>query len=208
MKLSATILIADDHPLLLEGTKQFLEINLHRVVETAADGNSAYNKILQCQPDIAILDFDMPVLNGLEIAKIVKSKNITTKIIILTLHKQEAILKEVGTYIEGYITKDTALKELQTCILQVLQNKTYVSPKLNNYTFSKNNSNILTSLTASELKILKHLSENLSSAEIADILFISKRTVEKHRSNIIKKLGLESKQNTLFVWLKDHPNLF
>jgi len=208
MIISANILIADDHPLLLKGTQDFLGKNLHKVVATASDGNSAYNKIVMYKPEIAILDFDMPILNGLEVAKNIKIKEIPTKIIILTLYKQEAILNEVGQLIEGYITKDSALEELQICIDELLQNKTYVSPKIRETTLLKSTPEIIQRLTATEIKILKQLAKNLSSAEIADLLFISKRTVEKHRSNIIKKLEIKGKQNALFVWLKDNQSIF
>ena len=105
-------------------------------------------------------------------------------------------------------TKLDRIQELQICIDQVLQNKTYISPKLQETEFLTSKPEIIQRLTATEIKILKQLAKNLSSAEIADILFISKRTVEKHRSNIIKKLEIQGKQNALFAWLKDNATLF
>ncbi|WP_299779873.1 response regulator transcription factor [uncultured Formosa sp.] len=208
--MSTTIILADDHPLLLNGTKEFLEKKWFKVIDTATDGNSAYNKIVELKPDIAILDFDMPKLNGLEIAQEIKRKNLATKVVILTLHKQEAILKQIGETIHGYITKDSALEELESCLESLKNNTNYIGEKLKNNTHFKTNLDTnLNKLSATELKILKYLDKNLTSTQIAEELFISKRTVEKHRSNIIKKLEIDTtNQNALFIWLKNHPNTF
>ena len=205
-----TILLADDHPLLLNGTRDFLKKKGYHVIATAKNGNEAYNCILKEQPDIAILDFDMPKLNGLEIALEVKKNKLITKIIILTLHKQESILNEIGHSIHGYITKDSAMEELEQCIDALKKKTTFISAKLKNTIhFDVSINNNINQLSITELKILKYLNKNLNSTQIAEELFISKRTVEKHRSNIIKKLHIDSsKQNALIVWLKKHPELF
>ncbi|NRR90751.1 response regulator transcription factor [Winogradskyella undariae] len=207
--MSTTIILADDHPLLLNGTKDFLEKKRFKVIAIATDGNTAYNKIVELQPDIAILDFDMPKLNGLEVAHQIKYNKINTKVIILTLHKQESILKEVGKNIYGYITKDSALQELEACLESINNNINYIGKKLNSsiHFDGHTDSNFL-KLSPTEIKILKYLDKNLNSNQIAEELFISKRTVEKHRSNIIKKLEIDTtNQNALFVWLKKHPNI-
>lgn len=208
--MATTIILADDHPLLLNGTKEFLDKTWYKVIDTAADGNAAYNKIAHQKPDIAILDFDMPKLNGLEVAQEVKRKGLPVKVVILSLHKQESLLKEVGKTIHGYITKDCAMQELELCLEALNNNKTYVGENLKATTrFDANPNQNIKNLTVAELKILKCLNDNLSSGQIAETLFISKRTVEKHRSNIIKKLEIDTKiQNALLIWLKQHPELF
>jgi len=207
--MAISIILADDHPLLLNGTKEFLERLGYEILDTATNGQEAYNKIVKKNPYLAILDYDMPKLNGLEIAKEIKCKKLATKTIVLTLHKQESLLKEVGKSIHGYITKDSAMEELKTCIKTIESGKTYISSKLENSTYFNLNSNKNFKLTVTEIKILKYLNENLNSSQIAEELFISKRTVEKHRSNIIKKLELDSSnQNALVIWLKDHPEVF
>ncbi len=208
--MPTTIILADDHPLLLNGTKEFLEKKLYRVIETATDGNTAYNKIVAQQPNIAILDYDMPVLNGLEVAKEIHKNSLAVKVIILTLHKQESILKEVGKTIHGYITKDSTMEELEQCISTLNNGDTYIGKKLKNTVqFDASSNSNIEKLSATELKILKNLNNNLSSSEIAEVLFIAKRTVEKHRSNIIAKLEIDTtQQNALFMWLKQHPNIF
>lgn len=199
--MKPNLILADDHPLLMQGAKQYLQQHGYNILNTVDNGNDAYLSILKHRPDMAILDMDMPAMTGMEVAAAVKSNKLDTKIIILTLYKQEAILKEVGHLIDGYVTKDTALEELDACITQVWKGIPYISSKLKGkITFDVNNAAI-ENLTPSEIKILRLIKENLTSSEISDQLFISKRTVEKHRSNIIKKLGVGSGHNALFLWL-------
>jgi DNA-binding NarL/FixJ family response regulator len=206
--MKTRLIIADDHPLLLAGIQHFIEDKGFTVCEVVQDGNQAFNAIVKHQPDLAILDWDMPNLTGIEVAKTCQTKGFSLKIIILTLHKQEAIIQEVGQSIHGYILKDDALDELEQCIAKVQKNQTYVSQKISQSIHMPSADKEFESLTTTEIKVLKHLANNLTSAEISELLFISKRTVEKHRSNIIKKLQLKSSQNSLLLWVKNHPELF
>jgi DNA-binding NarL/FixJ family response regulator len=203
-----TIVIADDHPILLTGTKAFLESKNFMVLATAMDGNDAYNKIVQHNPDVAVLDFDMPKLNGIEVAIQCRQNAIDTKIIILTLFKQEAILQEVGNSIQGYVLKEDALQEIETCINTVLRGENFVSPNLASGIHFSKEAKELKDLSIAEAKILRYLAKNFSSSQIAEELFISKRTVEKHRSNIIKKLEIPPTQNGLLLWVQKHPEFF
>ena len=202
--MKPTLILADDHPLLMQGAVQHLNQHGYHILHTSDNGNDAYLSILEHSPDIAILDMDMPILTGLEVAKKVKVNNVKTKIVILTLYKQEAILVEVGQSIEGYVTKDSALEELDNCLQKVHIGELYISPKLKGNIIFDNKIPNLELLTPTEIKILKMLKQNLTSADVADQLFVSKRTVEKHRSNIIQKLDLGSGHNALFMWLNKH----
>jgi DNA-binding NarL/FixJ family response regulator len=206
--MAIRILLADDHPLLLNGTKAYLEAQFFEVVDTATDGIEAYHKTLKHQPELVIVDYDMPKQNGIELAKALKKIKFPVKVILLTLHKQEAILQEVGKSIAGYLTKDTAMEELSNCIKTVLASKTFVSPSLQKSIHFDLTHPAVEKLTASELKILSYIEQNYTSSQIAEALFISKRTVEKHRSNIIEKLGLPSSAHALLLWLKQHPGIF
>lgn len=206
--MKPTIVLADDHPILLTGTKAFLESKNFTISATAMDGNDAYNEIVKHKPTIAILDFDMPKLNGLEIASECSQNNIETKIIILTLFKEEAILQEVGKTIQGYILKEDALQEIEQCINEVIAGDTFVSKNIEAGVHFSKDIEELNALTIAEAKILRYLAKNFSSSQIADELFISKRTVEKHRSNIIKKLEIPPTQNGLLLWVQKHPELF
>ncbi|WP_025743489.1 response regulator [Aquimarina pacifica] len=206
--MNLTIVLADDHPLLLSGTEQFLKNLQFKVVGTAIDGNDAYSQIIKHQPDIAILDFDMPKYNGIEVGKLCSQKGIETKIIILTLYKQESIISEVGNSIHGYVLKNDTIDELANAITQVAKGHHYISKNLNENIHLSDPTNTIEHLTITEMKILRHLATDRSSSQIAESLFISKRTVEKHRSNIIKKLGISSSQNALLLWVQKNPNFF
>lgn len=206
--MNPTVVIADDHPILLTGIKAFLESKKYKILATALDGNEAYNAIKTHNPDIALLDQDMPKLTGLEVAAQCFQNKINTKIIILTLYKQEAILNEVGKTIQGYLLKEDALQEIENCIEQVLLDKNFVSEKIIENIHFATNTEELSNLTIAESKILRYLAKDFSSSQIADQLFISKRTVEKHRSNIIKKLEIPPTQNGLLLWVQKHPELF
>ena len=206
--MKTRLVIADDHPLLLAGIQHFLEHKGFEVCEVTQDGNQAFNAIVKHKPDLAILDWEMPNLTGIEVAKYCQTKGFDIKIIILTLHKQEAIIKEIDQTIKGYILKDDALDELEQCIAKVQNNQSYVSQKITESIHIPTIHDTLENLTATEIKVLKHLANDLSSAQISELLFISKRTVEKHRSNVIKKLNLKSSQNALLLWVKNHPELF
>tara|TARA_R110002049_G_scaffold278808_1_gene457656 strand:+ start:3722 stop:4348 length:627 start_codon:yes stop_codon:yes gene_type:complete len=206
--MSISIVLADDHPLLLAGNAQFLKSKGYQILATSTNGNDAYNAIIKHQPKLAILDFDMPIQNGIEVAKLCLKNVLEVKIIILTLHKQEAIIKEIGNSLHGYILKDDDVQELENCIKAVVKGKTYISKNLKDNIQLNTQTNAQQELTITEIKILKHIAKNLSSSEIAETLFISKRTVEKHRSNIINKLGLKSSQNALVLWAQKNTEIF
>ncbi|AJR03117.1 response regulator [Siansivirga zeaxanthinifaciens] len=201
--MSTSIVIADDHPLMLRGLSDFLKSKGFNIVGSATDGNSAYNLIVKLKPEIAILDIRMPHLTGLEIAEICKKNQLNTKIVLITFDKEEELYdkaKEFNVY--GYILKEFAVEEIETCIEHVLKNEPYFSQEIAQY-LNKNpekSPDKIHLLTKSELKIVKLISENKTSQNIADELSISVRTVDKHRSNIVSKLKLDNKPTSLSIW--------
>lgn len=200
------IITADDHPLLLKGLNGYLREKDYSITHSAGDGKRALELIQKYNPDIAILDIEMPELTGLEVAAKCKQLQLPTKIIIITLHKEPALyLKAQELNIFGYILKEFAIEEIVTCIESVSQGTPYFSPSITNY-INKDaiNDDLLAPLTPSEIKILGLIAKDKTNKEIADLLFISHRTVEKHRSNIIQKLKLEPKTNSLLLWAKEH----
>lgn len=209
--MNTSIVIADDHPLMLRGLTGFLTSKGFNVIGSAEDGNMAYNLIVKLKPEIAILDIRMPHKSGLEIAEACKKNNLPTKIILITFDKEEDIFDQAKTYgVYGYILKDFAIEEIETCIAHVVNGKPYFSKEIASYL---NNNHLeekpedLNLLTKSELKIIKLISENKTSQDIAEDLSISIRTVDKHRSNIVSKLGLDNKPSSLLIWAnlnKDH----
>lgn len=197
-----SILIADDHPLLLKGLEEFLKERKQNVIAVCSDGAAAYNSIVKLNPDIAILDIEMPQMTGIDIAKKCKLHNIQTKIILITLHKSKDLFESASQLnIHGYLLKEFALTEIEVCIQSVMNGQPYFSEKIyRKFTDVILPDSGLEKLTRSELKILKKVAEELTSPEIAELLSISVRTVEKHRGNIIRKLELDQKPNALLIW--------
>ncbi len=204
-----SIIIADDHPLLLSGLHAFLKEKGFNVISEATNGLNAYNEIIKLKPDIAILDISMPKMTGLEIVKKCRKNNIKTKIILITFHKNRELYLEASKLnVAGYIFKEFALSEIENCLNQVIKNNTYFSPQISTFlNIDTQGRDKMSILTSSEKKILKLISLNLTTNEISNRLFISAKTVEKHRSNISKKLELDGKTNSLLIWSKENKNL-
>ncbi len=204
----ASIITADDHPLLLKGLNDFLLEKNYNLIGSGNDGREAYNIILKKNPDIAIIDIQMPFMSGIDVAKECKTNGLETKVVLITLHKERELYNRAQDLnIFGYILKEFALEEIENCINTVMNGEQYFSPKITEQLadeFSENGS--ISVLTPSEKKILKLIAKDKTNKEIASLLFISYRTVEKHRSNIITKLKLEPKTNSLLIWAKEHCN--
>jgi DNA-binding NarL/FixJ family response regulator len=201
------ILIADDHPFTLQGTKSFVESYGYKVLDTCSNGISALNLIKLHSPEIAILDINMPGLDGLDVAKKVQESKLKTKIILLTMHKEMTIYKKATEYgIYGYILKEHAQTELEKCLLKVKKGNRYVSEYLEDdlVVDNKNDNDELAKLTLSERKIIELIAQQKTSKQIAELLFLSEKTVEGHRSNIIEKLKLPKEKNTLLIWAIQH----
>ena len=203
-----SIIIADDHPLLLKGLSNFRIEKGYNLVGSGIDGREAYNLIAKLQPDIAILDIQMPFMSGIEIARKCNTNNLNTKIVLITFHKEKDLYrqaKELNIY--GYILKEFALDEIENCIYTVSEGQSYFSPKIRELLDEPSSKDdVLKLLTPSERKILKLIARDKTNKEIASMLFISHRTVEKHRSNIITKLDLQHKTNSLLIWAKEHQD--
>ncbi|EAZ82267.1 response regulator [Algoriphagus machipongonensis] len=203
-----TIVIADDHPLLLKGLKDFLLEQEIDVLATSTDGQDALNQIIKHKPQLAILDLEMPNMTGLEIASECKKRALPTKIILLTLHKEMYLYNQAKELnLSGYILKEFALGEVSQAIDSILAGKTFFSETI----FKNQESDTLKTesspLTPSEKKILRLIAQGESTKQIAEKLFISERTVDKHRSNMISKLNLEKKHNSLLLWAQKNREI-
>lgn len=209
--MNTSIVIADDHPLMLRGLTDFLTSKGFKIVGSAADGNTAYNLIVKLKPEIAILDIRMPHKTGLEIAEACTKNNLPTKVILITFDKEEEIYEQAKEFnVYGYILKEFAIEEIEICINHVMNNERYFSEEIASYLNHNTNNKPtdLENLTKSELKIVKLISENKTSLEIAEELSISVRTVDKHRSNIVNKLGLDNKPTSLSIWANVNKHHF
>ena len=196
------ILIADDHPLTLQGTKSFVQSFGYTVIDTCSNGIAALNLINLHVPDIAILDIDMPGMDGLDVAEKILLSKLKTKIVLLTMHKEMTVYeraKEIGVF--GYVLKEHAQNELEDCLKKVALGNEYVSAFLDEELI--NNSSLeaeMLQLTFSEKKILELIKIQKTNKQIAQSLFLSERTIEGHRRNIIEKLGLAKEKNSLLKW--------
>jgi DNA-binding NarL/FixJ family response regulator len=202
------ILIADDHPFTLMGTKAFVESLKFNVEDVCSNGITALNLIKSHQPDIAILDINMPGLDGLEVLEKVFSQKLKTKVILLTMHKEMTVFKKASQYeVAGYILKENAQEELAHCLEVVIKGHQYVSKNLErelHIDSSNKTEDQFNTLTFTEKKILELVAQQKTSKQIAEMLFISEKTVEGHRTNIIQKLGLPKEKNTLLIWAMKH----
>jgi len=209
------VLIADDHPIFRIGLANVIKASgsLSLIFE-ADNGQLALDQIAELQPDIAVLDIEMPNLNGLQVCEAVcKITDNKTKIIILTLYKETDLYQkamEVGA--SGYLLKDNAVDQLELAIQTVFDGNTFISDGLNAKLVNKNSRMIidqkfktaLGKLSQTEKNILILISEHKTTKEIAKKLFVSEKTIENHRYNIAKKLELSPGQNSLLVFALEH----
>lgn len=203
-----TIILADDHPVTLNGMKAYLEKLGYLVLSIYDNGISAYNNIISLKPDCAILDLSMPGMNGLEVLQKIRTTNKSIKVIIYTMYHEKALFeKAVSMGVNGYLLKDFAIEELETCLDTLKFQPQWFSPKLNESLIFKETDSVqekLLLLSPAERKIVSMIAEEKSSKTIADLLFISEKTVENHRSNIIRKLQLPNTKNALLIWALEH----
>jgi DNA-binding NarL/FixJ family response regulator len=215
MKKQINVLIADDHPIFRSGLRLMIEADpLLKVVGEAEDGDSALACIREFQPDVAVLDIDMPPPDGLAVARQVREEELPVEIIFLTMHNEEELLNAaLDAGVKGFIVKDGAANELNACIKAVVAGRNFVSPNLTGHLLKRRNKpdtpaaelSAINDLTAAERHVLLLISESMTSKEIAEKMFISVRTVEHHRSNICAKLSLTGK-NALLAFALTHKS--
>lgn len=196
------IVIAEDHKILRDGLKAILNSNEEFiVVGEASDGIEAIQYIQKLEPDLLLIDLSMPRMNGISVIKEIKARFPKTKVVTLTMHKdEEYVLETFRSGTDGYCTKSSGHHELLAAIRAVLSGKTYVSPEvsdkvLEGYLESKRHIKAESSwgsLSQREKEVLKLVGEGYRNKEIAELLFISVKTVEKHRNNIMRKLDLHN----------------
>ena len=195
------VLIADDHPIFRAGLRQVIEMTCPgvRIVGEANDGDEALAMIESAGPDIAVLDIDMPGRGGLGIARALRDRRSATRVIFLTLHTDARFLNAaLDAGVHGYVTKESAATEIAGAIKNVHAGQHYVTPVLSSVLIARSRragalareQPALETLTPTELKVLKLVAEIRTTKEIADVLCISPRTVESHRTAIAAKLDL------------------
>ncbi len=199
------ILIADDHPIFIDGIISLIEgIDGFSVVDSAENGQVAIDKIPECKPDIVLMDINMPVMEGVEATRIVKEKYQDVKVIMLTMYDEIRLIKdvlEIGA--RGYILKNIGRDDLIKALETVSGGKPYLDPAVQEKMITSlsgqddkmdnaPNDELVSSITSREMEILQLIATGLTSGDIAKKLFISKNTVETHRKNLLSKLNVKN----------------
>ena len=197
-----TILLADDHQVLREALLLLLEMQADfQVIAGTGDGLEAVTLMEKHKPDVLIVDMMMPGLSGLEVARRVKRLSPATKVIVLSMHDTESyVVESLQAGVAGYVLKQSSSQELVFAIRQVLAGNLYLSPSLSEraiqaYMQRSSDSRVedpFDSLTDREREVFQLAAEGLSNPQIAERLSLSARTVEMHRANLMKKLGLKT----------------
>jgi len=206
-----TVLIADDHPIFRKGLREIIsaEPGLNLVAEVE-DGARALEAIRSRLPQVAVLDVDMPQLDGITLARTVKEEGLPVAVVLLTMHRNERFFNAaLDLGVAGYVLKDSAVSEIVSAIRAVSAGNRFVTPLLTDYLLNRRQAQPqsgartgLSSLTDAERRVMKLIAQYKSSQEIADELFISIRTVDRHRANIAGKLDLKGSHALLHFALE------
>ena len=209
------IVIADDHPIVRTGLRRVIEGEPDfEVVAEAGDGEIGLELIRQLQPHVAILDLDMPKLNGFEVAGEIRRSNLSVEVIFLTIHREVDLLhKAMDIGGSGYIVKESAVVDIVDGIRSVAAGRPYVSPSMTPALLQRRTrvqaleetTPGLNELTPSERRILSMIAMGKATSEIAAELFIHQRPVETHRASICHKLRLQG-ANSLLRFALEHKS--
>lgn len=210
------VMIVDDHSLIREGLKQLLEFDGSiEIVAEATNGIECLEKLNIYEPDVLLLDINMPEKNGIEVLREMKVNNSPVKVLILTVHNElEYLMNAVDIGVDGYILKDSEFVELKRAINAVLEGENYIQPSLipalNSQLVNRDiEKDKIALLTSRELEVLAQVANGMFNKEIATNLNISERTVKNHISNIFKKIDVSDRtQAAVFAIRNNLINLY
>lgn len=186
-----TVLLADDHQILLDGLRTLVEINpAFEVKNQASNGTEAVNFLKKADFDILVTDYEMPGLTGLELIKAARTLQPEIKIIVLSMHDDPSVVREMlREGANAYILKKDSHRSLQEALKKVVEGKRFLSEEVSDILIHATEEEDKGILTTRETEILRLVAKEFNSRQIAEILFISERTVETHRKNILRKTG-------------------
>ncbi|WP_459210641.1 response regulator transcription factor [Aquimarina rhabdastrellae] len=192
------VMIADDHLIVIDGIRSLLKHNTNiQIVGEATNGKDALQVIQEKEVDIAILDINMPMLNGVEVTQKINELKLDTKVLFLTMEDTpEFITQSIDIGAAGYIVKNRGKEELETALERIAQGEKYFGPEakdviFNRYVQKKKNEQEVR-LTRREIEVLKLIADGHSTRQISEKLFIAHATVETHRRNLIDKTGVSN----------------
>ena len=199
--MSTRIILADDHGIMREGLRALLEKQPGiEVIAEAENGRTTVELSRELKPDVVIIDIAMPDLNGIEATRQIVAESPGVKVIALSMHSDRKFVREMlSAGASGYMLKDSAFEELDKAISTVNDNKTYLSPGIADTVVKDYLGKIVTdnsaasiALTKREREVLQLFAEGKTTKQIASLLFVSIKTIETHRKQIMDKLGLNS----------------
>jgi DNA-binding NarL/FixJ family response regulator len=204
--MSITIVLVDDHDIVRAGLRAILEAEKDfQIVGEASDGQTALQIVQHLKPDILLLDLVLPKLNGLDVARNAQNISPGTQVIVLSMHSNEAyVVDALKIGVAGYVLKDKATEEIPEAIRYVLEGERYLSPPISGRVIESYIQRIQESsmdsyetLSDREREVFTLAAEGHSNPQIAQMLSISPRTVETHRSNVMRKLGLRTQTDLI-----------
>lgn len=193
------VLLIEDHTIVRQGLRRLLEEKGVEVVGEAEDGRKGLEAARKLEPDVVLMDISMPRLGGIEATRRIRKELSGTKVIILTIHLDENyIFKALDAGANAYLVKETASEDLYEAIAAVMRGETYFSPKIPQKVIKSYNKMVksgkkvdeFSRLTNREREILQLIAEGFTSKQIGEMLYISDKTVENHRANIMGKLDI------------------
>jgi DNA-binding NarL/FixJ family response regulator len=211
------VVIVDDHPLFRQGLRQLIESDARfRLLAEAHDGDSVRRMVREHDPDLVVLDVNLPDTTGIDVAENLRASGSRARFVVLTMLKDEqAFNRAMNIGIDGYVLKENAGGEIINCLVSVAAGNAYVSPSLTGFLLRRRgraevlaqHKPGLSDLTTAERRILKRIAEKKTSREIAAELRVSPRTVETHRTNICTKLALKGSNSLLQFALENREAL-
>jgi len=205
------VVIADDHPLVRQGLRKVLELEPRiRVLDEAGDGQGAINIARRLQPDVVLMDLNMPGINGIEASRVIKRETPGVKIIALTVYDDQDVSQVIRAGVSGYVLKDVEPQELINAIVGVCEGKSVIHPMIASRLIGEFNRlseaiahpTGIEKLTAREREVLQLIARGNSNREIAMALFISEKTVKNHITSIFRKLNIEDRTQAAILAIK------
>jgi two-component system invasion response regulator UvrY len=194
-----TILVTDDHTLIRQTCSMILNADPRfKVVAESGSGEQAVEMVKELQPNIVIMDINLPGMNGVEATKLIKKISPGTKILAVSMYTQPLYaITMIKQGAKGYVTKNSSHREFYHAIIEIHNNRTYLSNDVkailaDQMLSDDKQKDGINSLTSKEIEVIKFIKNGCSSKEIANLLGIAKKTVEVHRHNILKKLNLKN----------------
>jgi len=207
MNPEVRVVIVDDHPLFREGLRSVLARHSDIAVVGEADEGEQAVALLKDRPvDLLVTDVDMPRMNGLELAATVRKLGLVLEVIVLTMYREEDMFNEaMDAGVRGYVLKENAVQDIVAAIRTVADGRYYISPSISEYLVTRGarakalleERPSLATLTPTERRVLRLIAEEQSSRQIAELLHVSAKTVENHRTNISSKLHLRGSHSLL-----------